>query len=69
MLQIILFILNLITAKNISSHQSWSTLFQNNQKIHATPHITNIIRNGPDNLKAKQIKELSLLLANMAILS
>lgn len=61
MLQIVLFILNLITAKNISSHQSWSTLFQNNQRIHATPHITNIIRNGPDNLKANQIKDLEKL--------
>ena len=60
-LQIIFFILNLITAKNISSHESWSTLFQSNQRIHATPHITNIIRNGPDNLKANQIKDLEKL--------
>ena len=60
-LQRFLLILNIVWAENLSSLESWSTLFEANEKTHATPHITNIIRNSPENLSADQIKNLETL--------
>tara|TARA_B100001250_G_scaffold389013_1_gene387739 strand:- start:120 stop:1778 length:1659 start_codon:yes stop_codon:yes gene_type:complete len=60
-LQTFLLILNIVWAENLSSLESWSTLFETNEKTHATPHITNIIRNSPENLNIDQIKNLETL--------
>ena len=60
-IQALFLIFNLVWAKNLSAIDSWSALFEDNGKTHATPHITNIIRSSPDNLNDVQIKELEKL--------
>ena len=59
-IQALFLIFNLVWAKNLSAIDSWSALFEDNGKTHATPHITNIIRNSPDNLNDVQIKDCLL---------
>jgi len=59
--QSFLLFLNIIWAENLTLAESWSTLFETNEKIHATPHITNIVRNSPNNLNINQIKNLENL--------
>jgi len=60
-IQAFFLIFNIVWAKDLSAIESWSALFENNGKTHTTPHITNIIRNSPDNLNDVQIKELEKL--------
>ena len=59
--QSLLLILNTVWATDLSTIDSWSRLFETNEKTHATPHITNIIRDSPDKLNTDQIKDLEKL--------
>ncbi|MBJ13042.1 MAG: hypothetical protein CMG62_08215 [Candidatus Marinimicrobia bacterium] len=56
-----LLIFSLALGKNISPLDSWSVLFESKHKVHATPHITNIIRSNPAHFTNNQIEELKSL--------
>ena len=56
-----LLIFSLAIGKNISPLDSWSVLFESEDKVHATPHITNIIRTNPTHFTHSQIEELKSL--------
>ena len=56
-----LFILfhSLILSKGISTRESYYELFFRDYKVHATPHISNLVRNGNDQLTQEEISRLS----------
>jgi len=56
-----LFILfhSLILSKGISTRESYYELFFRDYKVHATPHISNLLRNGNDQLTQEEISRLS----------
>ena len=53
--------LTIVCGSNLTIIESFSKLFNFGQKIHATPHITNIIRNGPGQLSNEQHQKLEQL--------
>tara|TARA_S200000501_G_scaffold379030_1_gene446863 strand:+ start:31943 stop:33610 length:1668 start_codon:yes stop_codon:yes gene_type:complete len=52
---------NLIFSESLTTQESVTSLFGNGERVHATPHITNLIRNGPDNLSKQQLIKLQSL--------
>ena len=58
--------------KYISTKQSYSLLLNATERIHATPHITNLIRNGSDNIdiyNPSKLKQLGLKIEDLHIVS
>ena len=51
----------LIYGNALTSQQSFSALFDTETRIHATPHITNLIRNGPGQFTADERGQLEKL--------
>ena len=51
----------LVYGNELTSKQSFSALFNIETKIHATPHITNLIRNGPGQLTINEQEKLEKL--------
>ena len=56
---LLLFSINTLSAGSpLSAEDSYSALFNSNSPVHATPHITNIIRNGSSHLSEKNKMKL-----------
>ena len=51
----------LVYGNELTSKQSFSALFNIETKIHATPQITNLIRNGPGQLTINEQEKLEKL--------
>ena len=51
----------LLYGNELTSKQSFSALFNVDTRIHATPHITNLIRNGPGQLTINEQEKLEKL--------
>ena len=58
---IIMISCDFIFSKSLTTKESVTVLFNNNEKVHATPHITNLIRNGPGELSKQQLLKLQSL--------
>ena len=58
---IITILCDFIFSKSLTTRESVTVLFNNNEKVHATPHITNLIRNGPGELNKQQLLKLQSL--------
>ena len=49
----------ILTGESITVRDSYNTLFGNQGPIHATPHITNLIRNGAQELSTNEKMDLA----------
>lgn len=62
----------LVYGNGITSQQSFSELFNIKSRIHATPHIANLVRNGPDQISISEqarLKDLGLNIKNNQLLA